>query len=118
MLELERMARKPQYGFERCKAVTINTLSDTYFDANNPEVIAMWKSIDRPMRSKSTIGWSATITTSLLCLTDQLSGMRAWVIRSIEVMCHGITIKPMTARNSYLMRPSCGKSYKRMRTVV
>jgi hypothetical protein len=68
MLELERMARKPQYGFEHCKAVTINTLSDTYFDANNPEVVAMWKSIDRPMRSKSTIGWSVTTTDSCYVL--------------------------------------------------
>lgn len=57
MLELERMAKNPQYGSQKCQAVTINTLSNRYFDANDPEIVALWKSIDREMKPRSTIGW-------------------------------------------------------------
>jgi len=57
MLELERMAQDPRYGSKNCRAVAINTLSERHHDANNPEMVAMWKSIGRPMRPKGTTGW-------------------------------------------------------------
>jgi len=52
MLQLEMEAKEAG-----AHTVTINTLSDKYFDASNPDMAAMWKSIGRPMRPSSTIGW-------------------------------------------------------------
>jgi len=57
MLELERMAQDPRYGSTNCRAVAINTLSERHHDASNPDMVAMWKSIGRPMRPKGTTGW-------------------------------------------------------------
>jgi len=51
-MQLETEAR--QAG---AHTVTINTLADKYFNADDPEMVAMWKSIGRQMRGSSTIGW-------------------------------------------------------------